>query len=189
MSKNKKYTHGKLFYIHGYESSPDSNKGIIFREKLDAKAIKYRDCKPEDLVISDCLKRISDVIKNDTNVVLIGSSLGGFLAVETALVHPNVKKLILLNPAIIPPSADLDKHEGVPRRILEDMMDKRLFEKRLKADITIFRGTEDDTVPDDWITEFAKVQKAKIILLKDDHRFSKYSDSLPEIIKGNDILK
>ena len=189
MLKNIKYTHGKLFYIHGYESSPDSNKGIIFREKLNAKAIKYRDCKPEDLLISDCLKRISNIIKNETNVVLIGSSLGGFLAVETALTHPNVKKLILLNPAIIPPSADLDKHEDVPRRILEDMIDKRLFEKKLKADITIFRGTEDDTVPDDWITEFAKVQEAKIILLKDDHRFSKYSDLLPDIIKGKDILK
>lgn len=187
MLKNKKYAHEKLFYIHGYESSPDSNKGIIFREKLDAKAIKYRDCKPEDLVISDCLKRISNIIKNDTNVVLIGSSLGGFLAVETALTHPNVKKLILLNPAIIPPSTDLDKHEGVPRRILEDMMDKKLFEKKLKADITIFRGTEDDAVPDDWIAEFAKAQKAKIILLKDDHRFSRNLTKLPVII--SDLLK
>lgn len=178
-----------LYYIHGYQSSPKSNKGVIFKEKLGAEAIKYRDCEPEDLVISDCLKRISDVIKNDSNAVLIGSSLGGFLAVETALTHSNVKKLILLNPAIIPPSTDLDKHEGMPRRILEDMKDKRLFENRLKADITIFRGTEDVAVPDDWITEFAKVQKAKIILLKDDHRFSKYSASIPKIIEENGILE
>ena len=186
MPKNKKYQHGKLFYIHGYESSPDSNKGIIFKEKLDAKTIKYRDCKPEDLVISDCLKRISNIIKNDINVVLIGSSLGGFLAVETALTHSNVEKLILLNPAIIPPSADLDKHEDVPRRILEDMMDKRLFEKKLKADITIFRGTEDDLVPDDWITEFAKVQEATVKFLHDNHRFSRNLAKLPVII--SDLL-
>ena len=88
----------KIYYIHGYLSSPDSNKGVIFKEKLGAVAIKYRDCEPENLVISDCLKRISDIIKNDKNVVLIGSSLGGFLAVKTALVHSNVKKLILLPP-------------------------------------------------------------------------------------------
>ena len=80
-----------LYYIHGFQSSPDSNKGRIFREKLNAMAIKYRDCNPEDIVISDCLKRISDVIKNDRDVVLIGSSLGGFLASSTAINHPNVK--------------------------------------------------------------------------------------------------
>lgn len=174
----------KLFYIHGYQSSPDSNKGKLFKEKLNAAAIKYRDCKPEKIVISECLKRISYVIKNKSNVVLIGSSLGGFLAVEAALTHPNVKKLILLNPAIVPPSTDLDKHDGVPRSILEDMKDKRLFENKLKADITIFRGTEDDTIPDVWIIQFAKLQKAKIILLRDDHRFSRNLTKLPIIISN-----
>lgn len=176
-----------FYYIHGYESSPESNKGVIFKEKLGAVAIKYRDCEPENLVISDCLKRISDIIKNDKNVVLIGSSLGGFLAVETALVHPNVKKLILLNPAIVPPSTNLDNHKDMPRRILEEMRDKRLFKNRLKAEIIIFRGTEDDLVPDDWILEFAKVQEAIIILLNDDHSFSRNLTKLPIII--SDLLK
>ena len=187
MPKNKKYQHGKLFYIHGYESSPESNKGVIFKEKLDAIAINYRDCDPEDLIISDCLNRISDVIKNDKNVVLIGSSLGGFLAVETALTSSNVKKLILLNPVIIPPSTDLDKHKDMPRRILEDMKDKRLFKNRLKADITIFRGTEDELIPDDWVLEFAKVQEATVIFLHDDHRFSCNLAKLPIFI--SDLLK
>ena len=76
-----------LYYIHGYQSSPDGNKGTLFREKLNAKAIKYRDCEPEDLIISDCLKRISEEISNDKDVVLIGSSLGGFLAALTAITH------------------------------------------------------------------------------------------------------
>jgi pimeloyl-ACP methyl ester carboxylesterase len=176
-----------FYYIHGYESSPDSNKGVIFKEKLGAVAIKYRDCEPENLVISDCLKRISDIIKNDKNVVLIGSSLGGFLAVETALVHPNVKKLILLNPAIVPPSTNLDNHKDMPRKILEEMRDKRLFKNRLKAEIIIFRGTEDDLVPDDWITKFAKVQEAIVIFLHDDHRFSRNLTKLLIII--SDLLK
>ena len=131
-----------LYYIHGYQSTPDGDKGTLFREKLNVKAIKYRDCNPEDLIIADCLKRISEVIKKDENVVLIGSSLGGFLAASTALMHSNVKKLILLNPAIIPPSTNLDDHQSVPKNILEDMIDVRLFENRLDADITILRGTD-----------------------------------------------
>ena len=187
MVKIKEYQHGKLFYIHGYESSPESNKGTIFKKKLNAKAIKYRDCEPEDLIISDCLKRISDVIKNDSDAVLIGSSLGGFLAASTAINHPNVKKLILLNPVIVLPSTNLDNHAGVPRRILEDMRDKRLFENRLNAEIIILRGTEDEVVPDDWVLEFAKAQEATVIFLHDDHRFSRNLTKLPIII--SDLLK
>lgn len=176
-----------FYYIHGYESRPESKKGTIFKEKLNAKAIKYRDCEPEDLIISDCLKRISDVIKNDSNAVLIGSSLGGYLAASTAINHPNVKKLILLNPVIVPPYTNLDNHAGVQRRILEDMRDKRLFKNRLNAEIIILRGTEDEVVPDDWVLEFAKVQEATVIFLHDDHRFSRNLTKLPIII--SDLLK
>ncbi|UCD13594.1 MAG: alpha/beta fold hydrolase, partial [Thermoplasmatales archaeon] len=172
------------YYIHGYLSSPDGDKGILFREQLHAKAIKYRDCEPEDLVISDCLKRIADVIKNDGNVVLIGSSLGGFLAASTAIDHSNVKKLILLNPAIIPPSTNLDNHVGIPRRILEDMVDNRFFENKLGIKITILRGTEDEFVPDSWVIKFAKAQEATIMFLHDDHRFSRNLTKLPIIISN-----
>ena len=176
-----------LYYIHGYQSTPDGEKGTLFKEKLDVKAIKYRDCEPENLIIADCLKRISDAIKNDENVVLIGSSLGGFLAASTAINHSNVKKLILLNPAIIPPSTNLDSHQSVPRNILEDMIDARLFEKRLDAEITILRGTEDEIIPNSWIVEFATAQEATVKFFHDDHRFSRILTKLPVII--SDILK
>jgi predicted esterase YcpF (UPF0227 family) len=171
-----------LYYIHGYQSSPDGTKGTLFREKLNAKAINYRDCKPEDLLISDCLKRISNVVKNDENVVLIGSSFGGFLAASTAINHSNIKTLILLNPAIIPPSFNIDNIQGMPMNILRDIIDRRLFEKRLSADITILRATKDDVVPDEWVLEFAKAQEATIIFFHDDHVFSRYLTKLPSII-------
>jgi predicted esterase YcpF (UPF0227 family) len=68
-----------LYYLHGYQFSPFSEKGTLLKETLHAIPITYRDGAPEDLVISECLSRISDVIKKDKQVVLIGSSLGGFL--------------------------------------------------------------------------------------------------------------
>jgi predicted esterase YcpF (UPF0227 family) len=171
-----------LYYLHGYQSSPSSEKGTLLKENLHAIPITYRDGAPEDLVISECLSRISDVIKKDQQVVLIGSSLGGFLAAATALTHPNVTQLILLNPAIIPPRTDLNTVPGMPYRILEEMMDPRLFEQRIPASITILRGTHDDVVPDDWVIYFAKAQQATIQLYNDDHRFSKNLQKLPDII-------
>lgn len=171
-----------LYYVHGYQSSPNGEKATILKEKLGAIPIAYRDCSPENLVISQCLNCISEAIKNDDQVVLIGSSLGGYLAASTALTHITVKQLILLNPAIIPQEIDLQSIEGMPLRILEEMRDLRLFEQKITATITILRGTQDNLVPDEWIVSFAQAQEATIQLFDDDHRFSKNLQKLPIII-------
>jgi len=173
-----------LYYIHGYESSPDGTKGIIFKEKLNAKAIKYRDCKPEDIVISNCLRRIAEEIKNDRDTVLIGSSHGGFLAAKTALENSNVKQIILLNPAVIPPSTDISTIKDMPISILTDMKDSRLFNEKLDAEIFIFAGTEDRIVPPNWILESAKAQEVSVRFLHDDHRFTRNIDRFPDLIIG-----
>ena len=172
-----------LYYLHGYQSSPTGEKATIFKETLGVIPITYRDDdSPENLVISRCLHRISEVLKNDHEVVLIGPSLGGLLAASTALTHPTVKQLILLNPAIIPPQIDLHTIDGMPLRILKEMKDSRLFEQKISATITILRGIQDVLVPDEWIISFAKAQQATIQLFNDDHRFSKNLQKLPLII-------
>ena len=175
-----------LYYVHGYLSEPYSTKGKLFKEKLNAKPIKYRDCRPEDLIISDCVKRIEDEIKEDQNAVLIGSSLGGYLTAKTALNNLNVKHIILLNPAIIPSYVDIDKIQGMPQMILRDIQDIKLFKNKIRAKIDIFAGTLDDVVPNDWVVEFAKAQNVDVKFLIDDHSFSKIMNKLPEII--NNIL-
>jgi predicted esterase YcpF (UPF0227 family) len=171
-----------LYFIHGYESSPQGEKAKLLEQTLHATPITYRECPPEDLVISQCLERIANTITNDHQVTLIGSSLGGFLAASTALDHQNVTQIILLNPAIIPPESDLSLIEGMPQRILREMRDPRLFEQKIKAKITILRGTNDDIIPDEWIVRFAQAQNATVELYNDDHRFSKNLQRLPEIV-------
>jgi predicted esterase YcpF (UPF0227 family) len=171
-----------LYYIHGYQSSPTSTKATLFNKTLHAIPLTYRNGNPEDLVISECLKRISEAIQHDPSVEFIGSSLGGFLAASTALTHPNVTRLILLNPAIIPPQTDLQAITGVPYRIIKEMMNPQLFEEKIHAPITIFRGTQDTIVPDDWVLAFAQAQQATIKLLNDDHLFSKNLKQLPRLI-------
>lgn len=173
-----------LYYIHGYQSEPDSTKGMLFKEKLNAISIKYRDCKPEELVISDCLLRIKNIIKDDKKVELIGSSLGGFLAAKTALVNPNVKRIFLLNPAIIPPNVDIKKIKDMPQSILSEMQDPGLFNKKIQSDIFILVGTNDAVVSNYWPVEFAKAQQATIMFLKDDHRFTNNLEKLPVIIRS-----
>ena len=171
-----------IYFIHGYLSSPTGIKAILFKKTIHAIPITYRNGNPKDLVISECLKRISTAIQNDPSVEIIGSSLGGFLAASTALTHPNVTRLILLNPAIIPPQTNLQTITGMPYRILQEMINPRLFEEKIQAPITILRGNQDTVVPDDWVLAFAQAQQATIQILNDDHQLSKNLQRLPALI-------
>jgi len=172
-----------MYYIHGYLSEPYSTKGTLLKERLNVIPIKYRDCKPEDLIISDCIERIISEIKNDKEPILIGSSLGGLLAVKVAK-KTKIKQLILLNPAIIPNYVDISKIWDMPHNILKDMKDESLFKEKIDSKINIIVGTMDDTVPNDWVIEFAKAQEATLLLLHDDHSLTQNLEKIPDIIKS-----
>ena len=171
-----------MYYIHGYLSSPQGAKGTLFQKTLNASPIIYRTCEPEQLRIPHCLDEISKIIKDDPSVSLIGSSLGGFLAAKTALTHQNVSNLILLNPAIIPPTVDITNISDMPQAILKDMQDETLFQKQIMASTHLFIGTKDTVVPNTWGILFAKKQEASIRFLKDDHQLSIYLNDLPTLI-------
>jgi pimeloyl-ACP methyl ester carboxylesterase len=134
------------------------------------------------MVIPECLQRITDAIKDDTHVILVGSSFGGFLAAATALHHTTVKQMILLNPAIIPPNTNLRRIQEMPPQLFLQMMHPELFEQKIPATISILRGTDDTVVPDTGVLAFAKAQEASVYFLHDDHAFSKNLSRLPAVI-------
>lgn len=171
-----------LYYIHGYLSTPDGAKGMLFHQTLGATAIAYRRGAPEDLVISECLERIQKTLASDPNVQLIGSSLGGFLAAKTALHIPTVDTLILLNPALIPPAIDVSILTGMPLRIFHEMKDPALFTTKISAKLLVVLGTQDEVVPNAWGIEFAKAQEAQVLFLQDDHQLSRHLSQLPKLL-------
>jgi predicted esterase YcpF (UPF0227 family) len=171
-----------IYYIHGYLSSTYGTKGTLFKRKLHAIPIKYRDCEPEDLIISDCLNMIKNEIENEDEIILIGSSLGGFLAAKTALDCRYVRKLILLNPAIIPYDFDIKKISDMPQSILIDMKEELFFKEKISSDIFVIIGTDDEIVSNSWGIDFAMFQEAYVKFIKDDHSFSKNIENLPMII-------
>jgi predicted esterase YcpF (UPF0227 family) len=172
-----------LYYVHGYLSSPEGSKAEILKKELNAIPIKYRDVPAEELVIRDCLDEIKKVIANDDDVVLIGSSLGGCLVSKLALELPGkIKHIFLLNPAVIPPEVDINSIPDMPKRILKDMKDDRLFTRKIDTTITIFSATNDTVVLPEWVLNFAQFQEATVQFLHDDHRFSNYLYDLPQLI-------
>ena len=171
-----------MYYVHGYLSSPDGSKAMILKDELDAIPLRYRDCEPEDLVISSCLYEIKRSIEHDDQPVVIGSSLGGFLSAEIAY-DVEVSTLFLINPAVIPPDINLDSISDMPMRILKDMKDDRLFSEKIDARLIIFSATDDTVVPPEWVLRFARFQEATVLFLHDDHRLSKHLFQLSSLIR------
>jgi predicted esterase YcpF (UPF0227 family) len=179
-----------IYFLHGYLSSPASDKANLLKHELGAIPIKYRSNNSESLIISQCLEQIEITIQHDQNSVLIGSSLGGYLSILTAFFNKNVKKLILLNPAIIPPYIDVTKKDLIahsmlniiPQSILKDMKCTEFFREKIRADVNIIIGVQDELIQLGWMLDFAYIQEATVKFLMDDHRFSKNLLILPGLI-------
>lgn len=93
----------RVFYLHGFASSPRSRKAGFFAEKLAAEGVSVEipvldEGEFERLSITGQLRLLEQTI-GDTPVLLIGSSLGGYLAALYAARHSTVARLLLLAPA------------------------------------------------------------------------------------------
>jgi len=92
----------RVVYLHGFASGPSSRKARHFSEKLRqcGKTVEALDLAPdfEHLTITSQLDVMENAIQNEP-VVLIGSSMGGYLAALYAVYHPEVERLALLAPA------------------------------------------------------------------------------------------
>jgi pimeloyl-ACP methyl ester carboxylesterase len=97
-----------VFYLHGFASSPKSTKAGYFASRLAAHSVTLHtpDFNQPDfssLTITRMVSQVTAAIERlpEGPVVLIGSSLGAFVAVQVALALPGrVDRLVLMAPAL-----------------------------------------------------------------------------------------
>ncbi len=97
----------RVFYLHGFASSAKSSKAMFFAGKLATPSVTFEapDLNEPDfstLTITRMVAQVVHAIDAGTDpVALIGSSLGGFVAVQAALQRPSIiHRLVLLAPAL-----------------------------------------------------------------------------------------
>jgi pimeloyl-ACP methyl ester carboxylesterase len=97
----------RVMYLHGFASSSKSSKASFFAAKLAPYgiALDAPDLNEPDfstLTVTRMLGQVADRLEAGNGpVALIGSSLGGFVAVQAALRHPKrVTHVVLLAPAL-----------------------------------------------------------------------------------------
>lgn len=98
-----------VVYLHGFASSPQSSKASWFERELTARGVGY-SCPDfnepafETLTVTRMLAQVRDAVAAAPAgpVALVGSSLGGFVALHAAAADETgrVDRLVLLAPAI-----------------------------------------------------------------------------------------
>jgi pimeloyl-ACP methyl ester carboxylesterase len=202
------------FYVHGFASSPGSGKAAFYRQRLAEHGVSldapdFNLPEFQSLTITRMLDQLDAAIDAGPAgpVVLIGSSLGGFVAWHAAdrrnrVSHQPrpVTHLVLLAPAFdfasasrVDPIVDEWRRTGT-REVFHHAFgrsmpvgfalyeDAQRFDSRrvnLSIPVLIFQGTRDTIVPASTVVEFARGrQQVRLRLLDDNHQLQGH---LPEI--------
>jgi pimeloyl-ACP methyl ester carboxylesterase len=194
-----------LFYLHGFASSARSSKAAFFRERfaahgLDLLTPDFNEPAFETLTISRMIAQVMEAIERcgDGPVALIGSSLGGFVAVQVAQRAPDrVGRLVLLAPALefsgnrlrdlgdrgLEEWRRTDQlnvfHYGFGRMmpvrfgLYEDAAQHNALDAQLALPIQVFQGRHDRAVNPESVRRWAEARpNVELHLLDDDHQLT-----------------
>lgn len=150
---------GSLIFSHGHLSSPQSNKivdltPIASRRGYSVEAIDYRDLQDDPVGRSERL--IARIRELDGPVVLVGSSMGGYVSMAAAE-EVEVTGLFLMAPALF-----LEHY--VEGGVVPDTYHPR------SPHIAIIHGWHDDIIPWQNSLKFAEQSNAALHLFNADHR-------------------
>jgi uncharacterized protein len=189
-----------VIYLHGFASSAQSTKATYFSEKLRQRGIElltpdFNEPDFSTLTITRMIDQVAAMMNGQRRVAvtLIGSSLGGFVAVQTALKYPDrVARLILLAPALDlssgpPGDRSIDEWKRTNRmdvfhyaygRIMpleyalhDDAQTYDCMKAYLGMPIQIFQGRSDTAVDPATVERWAAARpNVELHMLDDDHQ-------------------
>jgi len=199
-----------LVYLHGFASGPGSTKAQYFRARLAALGVPLEipDLAPDftHLTVSGMLAVVESILARGP-AILLGSSLGGYLAALAATRHPAaVRGLVLFAPAFgfaerwetrIGKKA-LDRwraartapvyHYGFGHEVpldIELLDDARRYPDEPDADVPtlVFAGRKDDTVPLAAIERFGALRpRRELVVLDAGHEMTEVLEPMWERI-------
>jgi pimeloyl-ACP methyl ester carboxylesterase len=190
-----------VFYLHGFASSARSTKAAYFAERLDAAGTTlhtpdFNAPRFADLTMTRMLTQLAEAMAplEAGPVALIGSSLGGTLAILAAERLPRVDRLVLLAPAVMfarpghhllpPERIDEWRRQGAMRFFHygageEQPLNVAFYEDSLRYDAMnavipqptlVFQGLRDGSVDYRSVERFASARpNVTLSLLDDDH--------------------
>jgi len=201
----------RIVYLHGFASSPNSGKAQFFRRRFVERGVPMEipqldEGNFEGLTISGQLAVIERAVGGKP-AILMGSSLGGYLAALYAARHPQIERLVLLAPAFQFPRRWRESHstedwkreghipvfhygDGRERRLgYQFVEDSAQYEDEPVSShpALILHGVHDTVVPASISTAYAeKNANVKLILMESGHELTDVLD--PMWAKISDFL-
>jgi len=156
----------RVLYLHGFASSPKSSKASFFATKFAARgiAVESPDLNEPDfstLTVTRMLGQVSDCIDSGTDpVVLVGSSLGGFVAVHAAQQHPT--RITHYGYGRVMP---------VHYELYEDARRYDAWNAQLLQPTQVFQGRRDTAVDPVAVEEWCRSRpNVELHMVEDDHQ-------------------
>lgn len=198
--------HLRVLYLHGFASGPHSRKARFFAEKLSAAGVRVEiptldEGHFQNLTITGQLQVVDRAVDGDA-AILIGSSLGGYLAALYAADHPQISRLLLLAPAFRFHSLWTTRMEAeqlqswrkngslpifnyaagremsIGYQLMEDSM-RYQPAPDFSQPALIFHGTQDPYVPVQYSEEFVESHpNAHLIRMNSGHELTDVLDSI-----------
>ncbi len=197
----------RVVYLHGFASSPQSGKARFFAERFHELGVPFTapqldEGNFEQLTISGQLRVVGNTVGNES-VIMMGSSMGGYLAALYAARHPDaVEKLVLLAPAFQFPTrwrarysaeelerwrADgtipffhygFKEERGLGYQIVDDAVQYE-DEPAFRQPALILHGRRDDVVPVEVSKVFAEGHpNARLRVVESGHELTDVLDEL-----------
>jgi len=196
----------RIVYLHGFASGPGSKKARFFRERFSELGIGIEvpdiaEGNFERLTISGQLKVIERTSRGEP-VVVIGSSMGGYLAALFAARHPEVEKVVLMAPAFCfskrwPQTLGAAAMEQWKRtdvlkvfhysegrdadlgyQLIEDAQQYEDY-PAFEQPALVFQGKNDTVVPPEYAVRFAELHAGtQLHLMESDHELVNVLDDM-----------
>ena len=192
----------RVLYLHGFASSPHSSKAVFFTKQMAVKGIAtdVPDLNEPDfstLTVTRMLGQVAGLIgRTSEPVMLIGSSLGGFVAVQAALQQEaRVQRVVLLAPALDFDGNRLSElgdrgleawktsnrldvfHYGYGRtmpvhfELYADALRYDALNAKLTQPVQVFQGRRDTSVDPGTVERWALARPyVELHMLEDDHQ-------------------
>ncbi len=154
-----------VLFSHGQESGPWGTKITVLAEDarnagLKADSIDYRGMSEPAERASKLVARMREC---DEEILLVGSSMGGYVAVAAAQQCP-AAGLFLMAPALAVP--------GWPR-----------LGEKVSPPVLVVHGWQDDIVPIEWSIDFARANHARLHLLDAGHSLTEALDEIRALFR------
>ena len=192
----------QVLYLHGFASSPQSSKATFLSRRFAERGIDMivPDLNEPDfstLTITRMLQQVENALASAKGpLVVVGSSLGGFVAVQAALQHADrITRVVLLAPALDFDGNRLSElgdwgleawrasnnlvvfHYGYGRMmpvhydLYADALRYNALQAQLSQPVQVFQGRCDTSVDPDTVARWSAARpNVELHMLDDDHQ-------------------